>query len=851
MRQRLRSVLLGISVTLTAISMSDLSYADTDQKALENILVSRQDNMGVLRFLPRCRMRYLMHSPPAGGQRLRIRLTLTPECQALLNNAVSESYAVPKSSDDDIRSITFDAVNRFSGTVTIEFSEPRTFSVRPASNGWVEIRHDLSRRAEEFADAQPFPLPVPPAATAKQPPPSVIGARKSGVSPPPSAPSARRSSAASGEYFLVQLGVFADPNAALIALANQPTPYAVEARTFNIAEKTWHDVFVGPYQSEQQAAEVRNTLASTFPDSWVRALDSYEGYAQTVDAPTDQALATVAGNGDSLDDEASAALLAQARGELLEQRYSAAASTYRRVIAGATPENTRRAREYLGIALERSGQREAAIAEYRAWLADFDGSDAAGLKRVSARLVGLQQAGAQSSGELLVRQAQPTNTNREFSGAIAQYYRRAIDQRIDDGDGLVSASALYNYADLSFRQTGERFDLLARASGSYVLDNNSESIRQENAGWVTDAYLRVNDTRWNVDATFGRQRVYGRGMLTRFDGVSATYRHNETYSAGAVAGIPIDSVRYVGNRDRFAYAINGQWNNLAGLFDISAYAAVQNAGDFSDREAFGAEVSYSSVQTDVFAWFDYDWSFQALNHLIVNAEHRFNNQLSAYALFETGKSNTLSTRNALTGQVARTLDELAGQFTEGQMRTLAIDRTPDADRFGVGVDYVLNEQTTLTLDLTRSSQDATAASGGVAALAAVPDRTSVTAAWLKASAFTEGDFARVAFTAEKSDLMDSKRVLIDWRRPAFWGLRLNPVISIAERQFSRDGSTQLVVQPAIRLFYRWRQRFLVELEAGGEYSNRELASGVVDPFIADGEEELLGNYLTIGYRMEF
>lgn len=847
-----RRILIGAMALWIGVTTLPIAEAQTDGRALENILVSRQDNMGVLRFLPRCRMRYLMHSPPDGGRTLRVRLTLSTECQALLDSAKSETYDPPGSSTYEVEEISFDALNRFTGTITIRFKEPRVFTVRPAANGWLEVRHDLSRRADEFADAVPLPLPQSPPVVEPAPPKSIIAARKANGVASTVGPSDRRSSAATGEIFVLQLGVFRNPEPAVSALSVlQPDREAV-SRAIQVGSETWSGVFIGPFASEAEAESERSALSQRFPESWVRVIDQYDALTPISGGSDNDVAAAGVQAGVELDAEQSRKKLEAGRNALLDQRYGDAIFAFEQILADGDNAARPAARELLGVAEERAGNSGKAMAEYRAWLAE----NGAGTERdrVQARLDALAaalQRSAPTASPLLDAEPVATVRERSFTGGVAQYYRREVAQRIDNGDGLLAASALYNYADLTYRQSGERFDVLARGSASYVFDANSDSRRQLDTGWVSDAYLRIDDNQWNADATLGRQRAYGKGLLSRFDGINANWRALEDRRLGVVAGIPLDSVRYVGNRDRLAYGLNAGATNLWDQFDLEAYAIWQTADGLSDREATGAELRFHGLSTQGLLWFDYDWSFQALNHLLLSVEHQFNETISVYAQLETGKLNTLTARNALSGQVARTLSELGQQYTEGQIRTLAADRTPDADRVSFGINFQWDERTRVTLDAMQLSQSSTPASGGVAAVNNSGDHTFVSLALMRASAVTGGDFLRLAVSSLRSSQVETERVVLDWRRPAFWGLRLNPVLGFAQHNYLSDGSEQWVIEPSIRLFYRWRQRFLFELEAGGRYSNRELAAGFVDPFVADGEEELLGNYITIGYRMEF
>lgn len=839
-----RHIALWLALAMVWLGLPSELAAQSDSqatRAIENIIVARQDDMGIIRVLPRCKMRYLVHSPPTGGTLLRVRVTLSSQCREIFDDQLSERYSTPGQEGGGIRSIEFDSQNRFSATLSIEFDTPREFQVRSGNNGWLEIRHDLGRTADEFANALPEPLNPPVAMPPVTRQPAAKSVERSG-------PSERKSWVPSPEVYTVQLGVFEDPQPALVA-ARSAGDHSPAVRSVAVGGNRWQSVFVGPYDELSEAESVHAQLLSRFPDSWVQISGSFDATGVLASIEPSGPVAAQSVDGIVVDAERTTELLADARRAILDQDYVLSDRHARAVLADAGNAGRAEARELLALSLERRNALPEAISEYQAWLDEFaDRPDAA---RVTARLQGLKQSTATNTDVLLDERAQAIQVESSWRGGIAQMYRRDVTQRVDDGNGRLRQSALYNYADVSYQRRGQRFDVLARATASYVLDANSDSRRQLDTGWISDAYLRITDREWGVDGVVGRQRVYGKGVFGRFDGLNADYRWRENVSFGVVAGAPLDSARYIANRGRFFYGFNAGIRNLWDRVDARVYTQWQTADDLSDREAFGAEVSYHGLRTHIVGWLDYDWSYQTLNTLLLSADFQFNERSGVNAVVETGKQSIITTRNALIGQLEQTLDELRGRYSQGQIRTLAADRTPDATRLSLGAYYALTPDVRLTIDMSQWQQDASVASGGIVAIPDTGTQTQMLVTLLGSSMLTEGDLARLQYRADKTRVSETARVLLEWRYPLARGLRVSPIIAVANRTWMADQSEQLIIEPSLRVFYRWRERFLFEMEAGGRYSNRELAAGVIDPFIADGEEELIGSYINIGYRMEF
>ena len=604
----------------------------------------------------------------------------------------------------------------------------------------------------------------------------------------------------------------------------------------------------GPYASLTDAEAAWQSLQARFPDSWIRVVPSFDALPLDRSAHAGDAVAAGLNGELALDETALAERMRIAREALLAQNYALAISNYRDVLAVAEHGYRADAREYLGVAYERSLKSTEAIAEYRAWLSEFGATD--GAARVNARLEGLENAAAAPNENTFAIAAAAPQPRMQWRGGLSQVFRRDVSQFVDDGDGELTASALYNYADLAFVRRGERFDALGRFSGSYVYDANTDARTSEDTGWVSDAYVRLTDNKLGLDATVGRQRTNGTGVLTRFDGLKLDYRWREDITVGGVVGVPIDTARYVGNRDRSLYGANVLFNDVVAGIDAQVYGIRQTVAGVVDRDAVGAEVYYANGSVSATGLLDFDLSYNELNSLLFSGNWQATERLAVNALVETGRNPALTTRNALTGQDARTLDELLDVYSEGQVRTLALDRTPEATNLGLGAAYTLTDRTRLSVDYASRETDATVASGGVPALPATGRQTYLIATLTTTSFVRDGGLTRVQLRQDKTLTQEVTRLTLETRVP-FRGLRINPLLHLSTRDLLTDGSEQTIIEPVIRVFYRWGDNMLFELEAGGRYSNRELAAGVVDPFIADGEEELFGSYINVGYRWEF
>jgi hypothetical protein len=105
-----------------------------------------------------------------------------------------------------------------------------------------------------------------------------------------------------------------------------------------------------------------------------------------------------------------------------------------------------------------------------------------------------------------------------------------------------------------------------------------------------------------------------------------------------------------------------------------------------------------------------------------------------------------------------------------------------------------------------------------------------------------GDIAIIGVHRDTNPSSDTTSLNLNTRYPVNQALRINPRLRIDDRRFSSDGSTQWTTAPSIRVNYMWRRDFNLELEAGGEWTSRDVA-GVSD--------KSSGYYFSLGYRADF
>lgn len=827
--------------------------------ALDNILLSKVNGISTVQIWPACRMRYVDHSPFSSGIEVRIRVNVGPDCDDILGEVISERYAPPSLHLANVDEVVFDQLNPRDIFITLRFSEPQTFEVRQHTVGWIEVYVDTTIDPATVPSASAKPL-TPDQVAPQSSLPALSLPRSSRPAPRPApssaAPPATRANvppSSSGD-FVVQLGVFEDAGRAERALLASATKHFAYRTELLVNGQAWYGLQLGFFDTEAAAEQVAQALRHNFPDAWVRYVDPDEASVARASGDlrsmtTDTVVAVGVQTDSKMTDEQLTALMSDGRRALLERQYADAIRLYTRVLQNPEHHHRAEAREMLGIAFERGGRIENAIAEYRAFQDEFP--DNLGGARVSERLIALETASLPQSA--MFRQTaveRQTSDGWQIHGGLSNYYWRNEEQLVHDGNYRVSSSGVLALGDISASRRGERFDVLARFNGAYQL-NLVDYDPTGNIGWVSDAFVDVLDHQLGVQGRIGRQKRRSDGVLGHFDGIGVRYQWQPDISFSVSSGIPVDSPRYISDGDRFFYAASASVENLLdGRVSASAYTHQQTVDGIWDRQAIGSEALYRGDTVSIFALLDFDVSYEVLNTALVNATWRLENGWSVSGRVDFGAQPYLTTRNALAGQSVATVDNLLNSFSEGQIRTLARDRTAQSTTVSLGISAPLGERFDVSLDATMRQVDETVASGGVVARPDTGNEVFLNATLAATSLFRDNDLMLISVRYDALQSRDTAYLMLDSRLPLSRYLRINPRVTVTHHDMLTSTSTHTIVSPALRVLFRYKD-ILLDFEAGARWSNRELPAGELDLFTPDGTEELLGGFVNIGYRWEF
>ena len=860
-----RSILRSFALLSAAASL--MLPVSATARGIDDIQMSRQGNVATADISLGCAMRYMDHTPQVGGSELRVRLSLGRDCSVALSGVLNELHRPVSRHMADMDELEFDVTAPEQATIVIRFEHPVGFKVSQGANSRA-LKIEVDPDAMKAKAADPANVPAPPT-TEVSPATEILTAAPAAVVVEPEMIEPRdrrplrlvpRREPATQDMFVISLGSYSSRETIDTASLHRFRSYVVHTTDVAINGGKWRELRIGFFTSEDQAQAELLRIGDQFPDAWISVV-SYEEQAQAqanrlelaaapradFDEETGEPVVLEEAATMEMSEERIAGLMVEAKSALLSQNYDRSIKIYTRLLEEPEGDHRLEAREFLGVAREKKGQFAHATAEYQAFLAEFpEGTDT---KRVEQRLAALTETADEDLRGVNERAAPEWN----FFGAASQFYRRAVNERQSDEAEDVTMSSVLNQANVLVSRRGERLDLMGRLNMTYLLDLEERPGTRGDQALISDAYLDLVDRKWNLGARLGRQTRYTGGVLGRFDGAHISYsgwRPDLTFNL--TAGFPVDSIYYEPNSDRSFVGISIDLANVADVWDFNGFVNVGEVDGISDREAVGAEVQYHNGRWNLVGLVDFDTSYEALNTALFVGNFRMNDRITLNGRISGGATPFFQTSNALIGQPVRSIRELLNTFTEPEIRLLARNRTQtETLNASLGVSMPLTERFHLNGDVGFYDGNGTVSSGGVVGIPDMDPSFYLNTNFIASSLFRDRDTVILGYRFNGAETYTMNTVTFDMRTPVGKGLRINPRIAVSVRDSDIDNAQMLIARPMLRVLYRWRQRFRVELELGGQWQSQDIPASMISPLIDGDTIETSVYYMNLGYWVDF
>ena len=413
-----------------------------------------------------------------------------------------------------------------------------------------------------------------------------------------------------------------------------------------------------------------------------------------------------------------AAWMDESRAALRKNNFAGAIQLLTKILKYPENQYSAEAQELLGVARQKSGQVDAARAEYEDYLRRYPSGEAS--ERVRQRLAGIVTASGapaallhapsgQAAGMLPTDRFAPSReTTWTLVGSASAFYIRddsfnsvrdpsvAPDPNADPDAHRVHQNEILTNLDLTAAWNNDQTKGRIRFSGSqeYLLNSNS------NLAGVAALFVDTTIKEWNLRSVFGRQTLNTDGVLGRFDGALLSWQPLTTLRLDVVTGSPAVSrfdLPFLDQKYFYGAGIGlGPFNG----FETTLYAIEQRDRWLVDREAVGADFRYFDATKFAFGNVDYDAHFQRLNAAIFSGSWILPDKSTIYGGVDYRRTPYLSTWNALLNQPFATLYDMLKVQTNEPLQALALDQTPIYKSAMLGFSHPLTDKLQVSADAT-------------------------------------------------------------------------------------------------------------------------------------------------------
>ncbi len=636
--------------------------------------------------------------------------------------------------------------------------------------------------------------------------------------------------------------------------------YLLYSTIYKEGGKTWYRLRLGFFPTREAAQKIVDSMKEAFPSAWVARVSKKEVEmsrglaifpARQAQAKADDASfpATGAGEGERqkgakgpeaagqpLTQEEQMALMMDSAEEAMKiNDLDRAIVIYEKVLSYPEHRYWQDAQELLGVARERKGETDRAVAEYKVYLALFPRGE--GAERVRQRIEVLVTAQAKPMEKLA--RAREAKKETEVFGSFSQFYYRN-ENNTDLAGKTISRSSVSTDLDLNVRSRAERYDARAVLNGGYEINLLKDT---KNETHLNQLYLDLSSRGRQASGRVGRQSLSTGGVLGRFDGGLFSYQLFKQVRANLVAGYPVQSVvLHSFKTAKYFYGLNFDLGTYAGGWDFNAFIIEQMADGMLDRRATGGEARYFRPNGSFFSLVDYDLSYEVLNTALATGTLTFDDNTTLNLSADYRKSPVLTTTNALQGQTADSLSKLLSTMGTDDVRGLARDRTAISRTYTLGVTRPLNEKFQVSGDVTMSNLSGTPASGGVEAVHETGNEYSYSAQVVGSSLVKEGDTAIIGLRYSDASTADTVSLSLNTRYPVERDFRVNPRLRLDYSKRASNDSKLYKVAPSLRVEYYWKRFLSVELEGAAEWTYE---------WVGDQKDVIKDYFIVAGYRLDF
>ena len=526
---------------------------------------------------------------------------------------------------------------------------------------------------------------------------------------------------------------------------------------------------------------------------------------------------------------------------LTDKKYALAISYLNKMLKTKIVEDRAFALEYLGVAKERSYQLAFAKRYYLLFLKEFSNLKEA--KRVKQRLqslLGIQSLASQERKKLKKGRRNKNKSSSTTRGSLSASYRKS-DLVNDLGEKRETLSLVGTDVDIRGDYRLDSSSIKLRLSAGHYEDLTDDSDSTNDRLSYANISWQTNDGGYRVD--IGRQRNRRKGLFNRFDGVVFSYGVNDSETFNFYAGYPVSSSKVLSlDSERQFVGASYDWNDIFENIDVSFFLLNQTISDLTDRRAIGGEVKYINNRTSIFSLLDYDVFHNELNAFLLSGSYSSKEKVRYNWYINQRKSPYISTRNALIGQPANSLEELQNLFlSDDEILDLALDRTLESQSVSLQVSVPLSKTYEISSNINWLDISGAPESGGVSEIINRDAQIYFNTYLRGSKLYSKSDSSQLGVRISKLATSDVWSLYVSskyrWKRAWSFSGKVR-----YDDRTNENGSGQQNISPSVRLQFQKSDHFIYTELGAILYTNQIVGFGELSTDIY---------YMYLGYQFYF
>jgi len=343
-------------------------------------------------------------------------------------------------------------------------------------------------------------------------------------------------------------------------------------------------------------------------------------------------------------------------------------------------------------------------------------------------------------------------------------------------------------------------------------------------------------------ARFGRGFATRSGVMGRFDGLLVDYRLSSGVTLNGVAGRPVKAGKTEADPDKQVFGFSATTAKFANAWDLNSYIVQQQHNGSTESRVVGGALRYLRPKRSLLVSLDYDMTEHSLSTFMVSGAWKLRPATTFSATYDVRESYLHTPQEGYLQQTMAATEGWKWALPMDRIKQLAGKRSTEVSTLGVGLSHTLSQRVKLSGDVAILDVWRDAAAGDPDSRA---DQSSEFFYRIKLTGkdlVLRGDTSTLDLRHSVTESSRTSSASFDTRYALNRLWQIRPRVRTDYRDNETDKSVQWVTSPALKMEYRWREQYGIDIEAGGEWSARSLPS----------EDQLRSSYfLTLGYKANF